>query len=141
MVCHSDLEVDGSGSPTSFPNSVALGSSWDPSLMQRETAAISDEARALNSPVITGLTYYSPVVEPIRDPRWGRTGESYGEDPFLVSQIAGGFVRGMMGNDATYLKTVPCGKHYFANNSEFNRHDRNAIMDSRDMREFYISSL
>ena len=107
----------GSGSPTSFPNSVALGSSWDPALMERETKAISDEARAINSPVITGLTYWSPVVEPIRDPRWGRTGESFGEDPFLVSRIAGGFVRGMMGSDDTYLKTVPCGKHYFANNS------------------------
>lgn len=129
----------GSNSPTSFPNSVALGSSWDPSLMQRETSAISDEARAINSPVITGLTYWSPVVEPIRDPRWGRTGESFGEDPFLVSQIAGGFVRGMMGNDATYLKTVPCGKHYFANNSEFDRHVSSSNMDSRDMREFYLA--
>ncbi len=128
----------GSNSPTSFPNSAALGAAWDPELMQRESAAISDEARALNSPIITGLTYYSPVVEPIRDPRWGRTGESYGEDPFLVSQIASGFVKGMMGNDITYLKTVPCGKHYFANNSEFNRHDGNSIMDSRDMREFYL---
>jgi beta-glucosidase len=126
-------------SPTSFPNSVALGAAWDPDLMQRETAAISDEARALNSPVITGLTYWSPVVEPIRDPRWGRTGESFGEDPFLVSQIAGGFVRGMVGNDSTYLKTVPCAKHYFANNSEFNRHDGNSIMDGRDMREFYLA--
>jgi beta-glucosidase len=129
----------GSNSPTSFPNSVALGSSWDPSLMQRETSAISDEARAINSPVIAGLTYWSPVVEPIRDPRWGRTGESFGEDPFLVSQIAGGFVRGMMGNDATYLKTVPCGKHYFANNSEFDRHVSSSNMDSRDMREFYLA--
>jgi len=129
----------GTGSPTSFPNSVALGSSWDPSLMQRETSAISDEARALNSPVITGLTYWSPVVEPIRDPRWGRTGESFGEDPFLVSQIAGGFVRGMMGDDATYLKTVPCAKHYFANNSEFDRHVSSSNMDSRDMREFYLA--
>ena len=129
----------GAGSPTSFPNSVALGSAWDPALMQRETSAISDEARALNSPVITGLTYWSPVVEPIRDPRWGRTGESFGEDPFLVSEIAGGFVRGMMGNDATYLKTVPCGKHYFANNSEFDRHVSSSNMDSRDMREFYLA--
>ena len=129
----------GAGSPTSFPNSVALGSSWDPDLMERETQAISDEARALNSPVITGLTYWSPVVEPIRDPRWGRTGESYGEDPFLVSQIAGGFVRGMMGNDPTYLKTVPCGKHYFANNSEFDRHVSSSNMDSRDMREYYLT--
>lgn len=127
-----------SGSPTSFPNSVALGSSWDPSLMQRETNAISDEARAINSPVILGLTYWSPVVEPVRDPRWGRTGESFGEDPFLVSQMAGGFIRGMMGDDPTYLKTVPNGKHYFANNSEFNRHVSSSDMDTRDMREFYL---
>ena len=129
----------GAGSPTSFPNSVALGSTWDPDLMRRETAAISDEARALNSPVISGLTYWSPVVESIRDPRWGRTGESFGEDPFLVSQIAGGFVRGMMGNDGTYLKTVPCAKHYFANNSEFDRHVSSSNMDSRDMREYYLA--
>ncbi|MGB8491773.1 MAG: glycoside hydrolase family 3 C-terminal domain-containing protein, partial [Bacteroidales bacterium] len=129
----------GAGSPTSFPNSVALGSAWDPVLMQRETNAISDEARALNSPVITGLTYWSPVVEPVRDPRWGRTGESFGEDPFLISRIAGGFVRGMMGSDATYLKTVPCAKHFFANNSEFDRHVSSSNMDSRDMREFYLA--
>lgn len=77
----------GAGSPTSFPNSVALESKWDPELMERETRAISDAAWALNSPVIAGLTYWSPVVEPIRDPRWGRTGESFGEDPFLVSQF------------------------------------------------------
>ena len=126
-------------SPTSFPNSVATGSAWDPDLIEREASAISDEARALNSPVITGLTYWSPVVEPIRDPRWGRTGESYGEDPFLVSEIAGGFVRGMMGDDPVYLKSVPCGKHYFANNSEFDRHVSSSNMDSRDMREFYLT--
>jgi len=121
--------------PTSYPNSVALGSAWDPSLMQREAVAISDEARAFNATGTKGLTYWSPVVEPIRDPRWGRTGESYGEDPFLVSQIAGGFVRGMVGNDPNYLKTVPCAKHYFANNSEFDRHVSSSTMDGRDMRE------
>ncbi len=125
--------------PTSFPNSVALGASWDPSLMQREASAIADEARAIFQTGTKGLTYWSPVVEPIRDPRWGRTGESYGEDPFLVSQIAGGFVRGMVGNDPLYLKAIPCAKHYFANNSEFDRHVGSSNMDSRDMREFYLS--
>ena len=79
----------GLSGPTSFPNSVALGSTWDPALMQREASAIADEARAFNATGTKGLTYWSPVVEPIRDPRWGRTGESFGEDPFLVSQIAG----------------------------------------------------
>ena len=125
--------------PTSFPNSVALGSAWDPTLMQREASAIADEARAFHATGTKGLTYWSPVVEPIRDPRWGRTGESFGEDPFLVSQIAGGFVRGMVGDDLDYLKSVPCAKHYFANNSEFDRHVSSSNMDSRDMREFYLS--
>jgi beta-glucosidase-like glycosyl hydrolase len=125
--------------PTSFPNSVALGSAWDPELMQREAAAIADEARAIHATGTKGLTYWSPVVEPIRDPRWGRTGESYGEDPFLVSEIASGFVKGMVGADPNYLKTVPCAKHYFANNSEFDRHVSSSNMDGRDMREFYLS--
>lgn len=129
----------GLAGPTSFPNSVALGSTWDPALMQREAAAIADEARAFNATGTKGLTYWSPVVEPIRDPRWGRTGEAFGEDPFLVSQIAGGFVRGMVGSDPNYLKTVPCAKHYFANNSEFDRHVSSSNMDGRDMREFYLS--
>ena len=129
----------GLGSPTSFPNSVATGSAWDPELIQREAAAIADEARAIFATGTKGLTFWSPVVEPIRDPRWGRTGESYGEDPFLVSQIAGGFIRGMMGDDPTYIKAVPTAKHYFANNSEFNRHVSSSNMDSRDMREFYLT--
>ncbi|HLN20537.1 MAG TPA: glycoside hydrolase family 3 C-terminal domain-containing protein [Bacteroidales bacterium] len=133
--------IPGSGisAPTSFPNSVALGSSWDPDLMQRESSAIADEARAIFATGTKGLTYWSPVVEPIRDPRWGRTGEAFGEDPFLVSQIAGGFIRGFMGNDPVYLKAVPTGKHYFANNSEFDRHVSSSNMDRRDMREYYLT--
>jgi len=125
--------------PTSFPNSVALGSAWDPSLMEREASAIADEARAFFDAGTKGLTYWSPVVEPIRDPRWGRTGESFGEDPFLVSRIASGFVRGMVGSDPLYLKAVPCAKHFFANNSEWDRHVGSSNMDSRDMREFYLA--
>jgi beta-glucosidase-like glycosyl hydrolase len=123
---------------TSFPNSVAVGSAWDPELLKRETTVISDEARGFSYNYIFTLTYWSPVVEPARDPRWGRTGESFGEDPFLVSRIAEGFVQGLMGDDPVYLKAVPCGKHYFANNSEFNRHTGSSDMDNRDMREFYL---
>jgi beta-glucosidase-like glycosyl hydrolase len=123
---------------TSFPNSVAVGSSWDPALIKRETSVIADEARGFNHDLLFTLTYWSPVVEPARDPRWGRTAETFGEDPFLVSQIGGGFIKGLMGDDPTYLKAVPCGKHYFANNTEFNRHTGSANMDDRDMREFYL---
>jgi beta-glucosidase-like glycosyl hydrolase len=124
---------------TSFPNSVAVGATWDPELIKRETKVIADEARGFNHEVIFTLTYWSPVIEPARDPRWGRTAETFGEDPFLVSQIGKGFIQGLMGDDPTYLKAVPCGKHYFANNTEFNRHSGSANMDDRDMREFYLA--
>ena len=130
---------DNSGmTATSFPNSVAVGCTWDPELIKRETKVISDEARGFNHNYIFTLTYWSPVVEPTRDPRWGRTAETFGEDPFLVSQIGSGFIRGLMGDDPKYLKAVPCGKHYFANNTEFNRHTGSSNMDDRDIREFYI---
>ena len=124
--------------PSSFPNSVAMGSSWDPALIERMASAIADEARAIYQTGTKGLTFWSPVVEPVRDPRWGRTGESYGEDPFLAAEMARGFVRGLMGTDPKYLKAVPTAKHYFANNSEFDRHVSSSNMDSRDMREFYL---
>ncbi|HLP16984.1 MAG TPA: glycoside hydrolase family 3 C-terminal domain-containing protein, partial [Bacteroidota bacterium] len=117
---------------------MAIGCAWDPELVKRETDVIADEARGFNHDLIFTLTYWSPVIEPARDPRWGRTAETFGEDPFLVSQIGGGFVRGLMGSDARYLKAVPCGKHFFANNTEFNRHSGSANMDDRDMREFYL---
>lgn len=124
---------------TSFPNSVAIGSSWDPALVKRETSVVADEARGFNHPLIFTLTYWSPVIEPARDPRWGRTAETFGEDPYLVSEIGKGFIQGMMGDDRVYLKTAPCGKHFLANNTEFNRHSGSANMDARDMREFYLS--
>ncbi|MFN8209179.1 MAG: glycoside hydrolase family 3 C-terminal domain-containing protein [Bacteroidales bacterium] len=130
---------DNSGmTATSFPNSVAAGCTWYPELIKRETKVISDEARGFNFDYIFTLTYWSPVVEPTRDPRWGRTAETFGEDPFLVSRISSGFIRGLMGDDPVYLKAVPCGKHFFANNTEFNRHSGSADMDDRDMREFYL---
>ena len=124
--------------PTSFPNSVAIGSTWDPAVAEWMASAIAEEARAIYATGTKGLTFWSPVVEPVRDPRWGRTGESYGEDPFLAAEMARGFVRGMMGSDPKYMKAVPTAKHYFANNSEFDRHVSSSNMDSRDMREFYL---
>lgn len=123
---------------TSFPNSVAAGATWDPELIRRETEVVSDEARGFNHDLIFTLTYWSPVIEPARDPRWGRTAETFGEDPYLVSEIGKGFIQGMMGDDPRYLKTVPCGKHYLANNTEFNRHSGSSELEQRDMYEFYL---
>ena len=102
---------------TSFPNSVAVGSTWDPELIKRETSVIADEARGFNHDLIFTLTYWSPVIEPARDPRWGRTAETFGEDPFLVITNWKRFYSGNDGRrsclseSSTLWKTLPGKQH------------------------------
>ena len=61
------------GAATSFPSSASLGSAWDPDLMERETSVIAEEGRGFNHDVISTLTYWYPVLEPVMYPRWGMT--------------------------------------------------------------------
>lgn len=67
------------------------------------------------------LTFWSPTVNMARDPRWGRTPETYGEDPFLSGIMGTAFVNGLQGDDPHYLKIVSTPKHFAANNEEHNR--------------------
>lgn len=122
---------------TSFPTSLSISSTWDVDLMERIASAISDEARAAYYVHNKGLTYWSPTVNLARDPRWGRNEETYGEDPYLTSLIGGAFVRGLQGDDDTYLKTVSTLKHFMANNSEFNRHTGNSVIADQEMYNYY----
>lgn len=78
---------------TSFPQTLALASTWDPVLVKRVFTAAGDEAGS------RGVTQvYSPDLDIARDPRWGRTEETYGEDPFLVSRMAVAAVTGLQGD-------------------------------------------
>ncbi|MBN1781667.1 glycoside hydrolase family 3 C-terminal domain-containing protein [bacterium] len=123
---------------TSFPQAVALGATWDPDLVRRIGAAISDEARAIHVMTGKGLTYWSPTVNIARDPRWGRNEESYSEDPVLLSSMGVAFVKGMQGDDPYYLKTVSTPKHFIANNEEHRRHTGSSDVDMRSLFEYYI---
>jgi beta-glucosidase len=123
---------------TSFPQAIALSSTWDCELINQVASAISDEARAKNNLNGKGLTYWSPVINMARDPRWGRTEETYGEDPFLTSRIAQNFIRGMQGTDPRYLKTVATVKHFACNNIEKDRHRISSNVDERSLREYYL---
>ena len=125
---------------TSFPQGVAMGSTWEPDLVSRIGAAISDEARALNVMNGKGLTYWSPTINIARDPRWGRNEESYSEDPYLLSRMAVSFVKGMQGDDPYYLKAVATPKHFMANNEEERRHTGSSDVDMRCMFEYYLSA-
>ena len=123
---------------TSFPQGVALGATWDPDLVKRIAAVISDEARVKNVTEHKGLTYWSPTINIARDPRWGRNEESYSEDPYLLSRLAVSFVKGMQGDDPYYLKTISTPKHFMANNEEKRRHTGSSDVDMRSMYEYYL---
>ncbi|MBM7654927.1 glycoside hydrolase family 3 C-terminal domain-containing protein [Neobacillus cucumis] len=131
---------------TSYPIDLSLGSTWDPQLMYDEATKISDEAREVAPENTQELDYWSPTINLARDPRWGRNDESYGEDPFLTTQIASQFVNGMEGKDMNgkllpesdgYLKTVTTIKHYVGNNSEVNRLNGSSNIDERSLREYF----
>ena len=78
---------------TSFPQSIALASTWDPELLTRVFNVASREMRARG----VHLTL-APVVDVARDPRWGRIEETYGEDPHLVSEMGLAVIRGYQGD-------------------------------------------
>ena len=125
---------------TIFPHAIAQAATWDPGLIKEIGTAISDEARGLfNSGYPRmGLTFWAPVVELARDPRWGRTHECYGEDPFLTAQIAGAWVRGIQGDNPRYLKCIAAPKHFVANNEEWDRHNGSSDIDEELLHEFYL---
>jgi beta-glucosidase len=125
---------------TSFPQSIAMGSTWNPDLMLRVATAISDEGRAFYNLGEMDISFWSPNINMLRDPRWGRNDEAYSEDPWLMSRIAVAFVKGLQGDHPLYLKTIASPKHFVANNSEFNRHDGNSEVSERWLREYYFPS-
>src|ERR1035437_7099014 len=137
------------GKFTVFPQAIAFAATWNTDLILSVSSAISTEARARWNELKQGenqqdlysdvLTLWSPDINLARDPRWGRTPETYGEDPFLSGRMGVAFIKGLQGNDPKYLKAVATPKHYTANNEEHNRFECNAIMSDRSMREYYLA--
>lgn len=123
---------------TVFPQAIGLASTWDPELMQRVATAISTEARALYNAGNFGLTLWSPVINIARDPRWGRTQEGYGEDPFLVSRMAVAFVKGIQGDHPFYLRAIATPKHYALNNVEATRFSGSSDASEAIIRDYYL---
>jgi beta-glucosidase len=97
---------------TSYPQAIALASSWDPALVQEVLSATAAEARSRGT-----NRCLAPVLDLARDPRWGRTEETYGEDPYLVARIGVAAIRGFQGNGPNLDKS-----HVFATAKHFAVH-------------------
>ena len=94
---------------TSYPQAIALASSWDPGLLEEVFSATAAEARA------RGVQQcLAPVLDLARDPRWGRTEETYGEDPYLVSRLGVAAIRGFQGIGPTIdqAHVLATAKHF-----------------------------
>jgi beta-glucosidase len=136
-----------SGYATVFPQAIGLAATWDSELVHRVADVISTEARAKynqaqrgdNHSIYYGLTLWSPNINIVRDPRWGRGQETYGEDPFLTGQIGVAFVTGLQGTDPKYLKVVATAKHYAVHSGpESERHSFDAVVSAHDLEDTYL---
>ncbi|MBP5774762.1 MAG: glycoside hydrolase family 3 C-terminal domain-containing protein [Clostridiales bacterium] len=134
------------GTATSFPQSIALGATFDEELLGKIGETVSTEGRAKyneisamgDRDIYKGLTFWSPNINVFRDPRWGRGQETYGEDPYLISRLAIPFIKGLQG-DGEYMKAAACAKHFAVHSGpEAKRHEFDAKATPKDMRETYF---
>ena len=122
---------------TQFPQSRGLGQTWDPELLRQAAAIEAYETRyAFGKYHRGGLVVRAPNADLSRDPRWGRSEESYGEDPFQTGTMATAFTRGLQG-DGTYWMTASLLKHFLANSNEDGRDGSSSDFDDRLFHEYY----
>jgi beta-glucosidase len=118
---------------TVFPQAIGLASTWRPDLAERLADSVRVQMRAVGAH--QGL---SPVLDVCRDPRWGRTEETFGEDPYLVARMGVAFVRGLQG-DAIANGVVATAKHFVAYGaSEGGLNWAPAHVGARELRDVYL---
>ena len=125
---------------TIFPQAYGLGETWDPELIQKVADMEATDVRFYTqNPNLMkgGMVMRAPNADLARDPRWGRTEESYGEDAFLTAKMTVAFVKGLQGNDPKYWKAASLMKHFLANSNEDGRDSTSSNFDERLFREYY----
>lgn len=123
---------------TTFPQAYGLGETWDVDLLQKVANVEGYEARyAFQKYHRGGLVVRAPNADIARDPRWGRTEESYGEDAFFNGMMTVAFVKGLQGNHPKYWQSASLMKHFLANTNEDGRTYTSSDFDERLWREYY----
>ena len=137
------------GYTTMFPQVIGMAATWNANLIKEEANVIATEARAHfndytskhegNSIMHEGISLYAPNVNLVRDPRWGRGQETYGEDPFLTSKLSLAYIEGLQGNNPKYIKALACAKHFAVHSGpEPMRHVMNMIPSKQDLYDTYL---
>ncbi|HQH10668.1 MAG TPA: glycoside hydrolase family 3 N-terminal domain-containing protein, partial [Bacteroidales bacterium] len=125
---------------TTFPQSYGLGSTWDKELVRKVAEVEAHEIRYYtqrSEDPRGGIVMRAPNADLARDPRWGRTEESFGEDAYLAAQMTVAFIRGLQGDHPRYWKSASLMKHFMANSNEDGRDSTSSDFDERLFREYY----
>lgn len=123
---------------TQFCQAIGLGETWDPEIVRQAATVEALEFRYIYHRLNRGgLVVRAPNADLGRDPRWGRTEECYGEDPYLNGTLTVAFVQGLQGDHPKYLRTAALLKHFLANSNEDTRTSSSSNFDERDYREYY----
>lgn len=125
---------------TQFPQPPGMGESWDPDMVREAAGVEGYEARFISQTSKYNrqiLMQWGPQSDLDRDPRWGRSEEVYGEDPFLNGTMATAFVHGLQGDDPKYWQAAALLKHFLANENEDQRNSSSSNFDERLFWEYY----
>lgn len=147
---NSDVSSD-FGYATSFPQPINLGATFDDDLVHDVATTVSTEGRAFNNADRAGLDFWTPNINPFRDPRWGRGQETPGEDPFHLSSYVRALISGLEGSDdptgsvdGKYKKVISTCKHFVGYDVESwdgnFRYQFDASISTQDMVEYYLPS-
>ena len=123
---------------TAFPQAYGIGETWDREMARTVGEVMSREARdhsGVNERKC--LILWAPNADLGRDPRWGRTEECFGEDPYLVGEMVAAEVRGIQGDDPTYWRGAALMKHFLANSNEDGRTGTDSRFDEELFRDYY----
>jgi beta-glucosidase len=131
---HGHNNIDGA---VIFPHNIGMGATHDSDLVEREGRVTAEEIAG------TGIRWaFAPCIAVAQDERWGRTYESYGQSPELVSELGAAAVRGIQGDELSPDPTsvLACAKHYLADGGTTNGIDQgNTICDEATLRKLYLS--
>ncbi|KAH7304624.1 glycoside hydrolase superfamily, partial [Rhexocercosporidium sp. MPI-PUGE-AT-0058] len=128
---------------TSFPMPITLGAAFDDDLVYKIATVISTEARAFSNGGQAGLDYWTPNINPYRDPRWGRGQETPGEDPFHASRYVASLIPGLQGAPGSkYMKIAATCKHFAGYDLEVwngvARYAFDAKISPQELRDYFL---
>ncbi|PTB38007.1 uncharacterized protein TrAFT101_011886 [Trichoderma asperellum] len=124
---------------TSFPMPILLSAAFDDALVQSVATAISTEARAFANFGFAGLDFWTPNINPFRDPRWGRGMETPGEDAFRIQGYVLALISGLQGGiNPDFLRIIATCKHFAAYDVENGRTGNNLNPTQQDMADYYL---